>query len=262
MPNLQMALCLFPQLGWWMKICSQNGHIKNSWDFSEAFAITLWVIEAREKSSVLHILAAGRLGHGDPRLQPDDLATRGQPHGHGGSNEAFLPQLRVPAPAAAFLPVASSPASAHRAVLYSGPWGTPRLLQYPHDAAEWAGTGPQRTAFPFPTMISCQFFFFSLFVSRIQHLHYVILKYVLTNDKILHNIMKPIYLKKKKKKKLLCWRLFESILSKTALFSPGVQRSSLGNKRSVWIEENVASEKVFFFTQLSYSWLGYTASII
>lgn len=128
--------------------------------FLWGLAVTLWVIEAREKSSVLHILAAGRLGHGDPRLQPDDLATRGQSHGHGGSNEAFLPQLRVPAPAAAFLPVASSPASAHRAVLYSGPGGTPRLLQYPHDAAEWAGTGPQRTAFPFPAMFSCQIFFF------------------------------------------------------------------------------------------------------
>lgn len=110
------------------------------------------------------LLAAGCLGHRDPRLQPDDLATRGQSHGHGGSNEAFLPQLRVPAPDAAFLAVPSPPASAHRAVLHSGPRGAPRLLQYPHDAAERTGTGSRSTAVPSLPM-------FSSFVSRIQHPH-------------------------------------------------------------------------------------------
>lgn len=89
------------------------------------------------------LLAAGCLGHRDPRLQPDDLATGGQSHGHGGSNEAFLPQLRVPAPDA-LLPVSSAPTSTHRAVLHSRPWGAPRLLQYPHDAAERTGTGADR----------------------------------------------------------------------------------------------------------------------
>lgn len=106
-------------------------------------------------------LTTGCLGDRDSRLQPDDLAVGRQSHCYSGPDEAFLPQLRVPAPPTAFLTVPSPPPSLHRAVFHSGSWGTPRLLQYPYDTAEWTGGRKDRTT-------SLVFFFYS-----IQHLHSV-----------------------------------------------------------------------------------------
>lgn len=40
-----------------------------------------------------------------------------------------------------------------------------------------------------------------------------------------------------------CPQEFKHIKNETPLFSPGVQSSSLGNKRSVWIKENVERKK-------------------
>lgn len=84
-------------------------------------------------------ISTGCFGDRDPRLQPDDLAARRGTHSYSSANETFLPQLRIPASPTAFLSVTSPPTSSHHAILHSGPWGAPRLLQHPYDTAEWTG---------------------------------------------------------------------------------------------------------------------------
>lgn len=83
--------------------------------------------------------ATGCFGNRNSRLQPDDFATRRGSHSNSSANEAFLPQLRVPAPPTAFLSVTPPPTSSHNAVLHPWPRGAPRLLQHPYDTAEWTG---------------------------------------------------------------------------------------------------------------------------
>lgn len=68
------------------------------------------------------------------------------------------------------------------------------------------------------------FFGSSLLVSSIQHLHSVSFSLIFM---LLFMCM---------------FSEFKHIKNKTPLFSPGVQSSSLGNKRSVWIKENVEGE--------------------
>lgn len=65
------------------------------------------------------------------------------------------------------------------------------------------------------------FFYSSYLVSTIQHLHSVSFSWI---SMLLFMCM---------------YSDFYHIKNKTPLFSPGVQSSSLGNKRSVWIKENV-----------------------
>lgn len=96
---------------------------------------------------------------------------------------------------------------------------------------------PRPPWFPVNFLFPCSCLELNIFTTSYWNTSFQIIQF-------LHKILKSIY--SKKQQQPICWRLFESFLSKTALFSPGVQRSSLGNKRSVWIEENVASEKVLF----------------
>lgn len=113
---------------------------------SVAMLTMLLVIEV-DKNLCRIFLTTGCLGNRDPRLQPDDLATGRGSHGYSKPNEAFLPQLRVPASPTALFPVASPSTSLHRAVLHFGTWWAPRLLQHPYDTAEWTGRGKANTVF-------------------------------------------------------------------------------------------------------------------
>lgn len=105
-----------------------------------------WNTTSGDKSCYL---PTGCPGDRDPRLQPDDIAAGRRSHCHSSPNEAFLPQLRVPAPPTAFLSVASPPTPFHRAVLHSWPRGASRLLQHPYDAAEWTGGRKDRNTYCF-----------------------------------------------------------------------------------------------------------------
>lgn len=181
----------------------------------------IW-INCRLLNSTSCFIATGCLGDRNPWLQPDDLAARRGTHSYSSASEAFLPQLRIPASPATFVSVASPSTSSYHAILHFGPRRTPCLLQHPYDAAEWTG-GRKYNA---TNSMCC---FCGGFMHPVYCMHIVFLF-------IFVHVLKIV----------------EHVKNKTPLFSPGVQSSSLGNKRSVWIKDNVQI-KFFFYPTLNMS---------
>lgn len=158
--------------------------------FFWGFTITLWVIEAHDKSFILHSR------HRSPWPQRSPTTTRWPCHWGAVTRPRQL-KWGISAAATSFSSRRSLPPCHLRSHLHPL---CSSLLWALGDATStaispwrcWMGryrTGKDSISFSSHDFLS---FFFSLFVFRNQHLHYVILKYVITNHKVLR-IIKPIY---------------------------------------------------------------------
>lgn len=92
------------------------------------------------------IVTTGGFGHGNPWLQPAGTGGR-QPCFYSSTDEAFLSQLWFPTSTTVFHPLATTFIFFQHAVLHSGPWKMPWLLQYPHDTSEWRGGTTETSTF-------------------------------------------------------------------------------------------------------------------